>query len=558
MGQAVSWSPVPYFLRLRHVHRLVRWRQTRLSPLVIRSGWISNPAVLATESVTRTLIWGVVVTPLAALLALLVAPWASLVALAPLCFFVMPEVRLRDRIAQRREGVERELPFFSVMVNVLAGAGVPLHSILRDLAKTDLFPSIGREALLVRRDVDVFGMNPNDSVDRLASSHPSSRFADFLLGYTSKARSGGDVALYLTGESGSLLRGLETGWARYVSGVGIVGSMMITALGVVPLLLTIVGVFSPVFSQEGLILFTLIGVPLVAIALLFLAGRMQPVREEPFRGSVPMGILASLPTALVAAFLGGIWASVGAGLFVFFVAYGLTVREQLAEVRATEEGLAHFLKDILEYKRQEYDLTRAVLATQLSTRYNPRFDGLLSHVAVQLRVGVPLDEVRMDCRSKLGRLTFVLLGQMSRSGGGTVDTVYQVSNFVDRMTEMKRSAAAEIRPYAILSYVSPLLLAFGITFVGSVMSSFNRTGGPVFAGLGVGAATAGASQAAPSEVSGLLIVVTAAALGLINSKITDFTVKSTLRASGNVVLAIAAVAAISVFGSHPFLQALGL
>ena len=244
----MSGSPILFLVRPRYAERLVHWRQARLSPLLIRCGWIANPAVLATESVAMTFASAMVTTPLAALLALLITPWAALVALVPLVFFVLPELRLRDRIVQRREGVERELPFFSVVANVLAEAGVPLYIVLRDMATSDMFSSIRQEALLVRRDVSIFGMNPNESIERLAASHPSSRFADFLLGYTSKSRSGGDVALYLMGESGTLLRGLEGGWSRYVSQVGVVGSVMITAFGVVPLMLTVVGVFSPSFS----------------------------------------------------------------------------------------------------------------------------------------------------------------------------------------------------------------------------------------------------------------------------------------------------------------------
>ena len=553
MEKGVIWSPVLFLMRPRHVARLVRWRRTRLSPLLVRSGWITNPAVLATESVAETIASAIVATTVAALLALLFTPWAGLLGLAPLIFLVMPELRLRDRIAQRREGVEREPPFFSVVVNVLAGAGIPLYSILREMATSDMFASIKQEALLVRRDVAVFGMNPNDSIERLAFNHPSNRFADFLLGYTSKARSGGDVTVYLSGESGSLLRGLEEGWARYASSVGIVGSMMVTAFGVVPLLLTVVGVFSPGFSIASLFLFTVVGVPLIAIALLFMAGRMQPVREEPISGRVGRSILLSLPGTLAAAFLWGIWASVGAALFIFFVAYGVSVRKQIAETKAIEDGLARFLKDLLEYKRREYDLASAVLDIRVSTRYNARFDRLLSLVASQLKAGVPLDEVRVECRSKLGKLAFLLLGQMSRSGGGTVDTVYQISNFTNRMAEMKKSAAAEIRPYVILSYVSPLLLSFGITFVGSVLSSFSRSARPALAGLGASAAQGGALQAPLGQISDLLIVVSAAALGLISAKITDFTVKNTLKASINVALAIAAVATISLLGSHSLL-----
>jgi archaellum biogenesis protein FlaJ (TadC family) len=532
------------------VSRLAEWKAAMLAPLLRRSGQILNPEVLAAGAVANTFTAAATAVPVAFVLSLMVSPWLALLALAPVAAFVSPDLRVKDKIAQRREGVERELPFFSVLVNVLAGAGVPLYSIMRDLASSDTFVSMKREAQLVRRDVAILGMNPNEALERLASNHPSARFADFLLGYTSKARSGGDVALYLSGESGALLRGLEASWVRYVSRVGIIGSMMITAFGVVPLLLMVVGIFSPGYSIVGLVLFTGVGVPLVTVALLYMAGRMQPLREEPIVGGAAKSVIVALPGAAVGISLGGAWISVGVALFIFFVAYGLSVKEQIAETKAIEEGLTSFLKDLLEYKRQDYDLTRAVLATQAEVKYNPRFSRLLSRVASQLKLGVPLDEVRVECRSVMGRLTFQLLGQMSRSGGGSVDTVYQVSNFADRMMEMKSSASAEMKPYVILSYISPLLLAFGVAFMGGVLSSFSTTARPVIASLRASGVQVGPLPVPMAQVSDLLIVVSAASLGLISAKITDFTVRNTLKASANVALAVAAISASVLLGSH--------
>ena len=460
-------------------------------------------------------------------------------------------------MANRKERVEAELPYFSVVVNVLAGAGVPLYTIMKELAASDIFSAMKREALLVRRDVEIFGMNPNDSLERIASNHPSARFSGFLLGYTSKVRSGGDVAAYLSSESGSLLRGLEDEWARYVSRVGVIGTMMVTAFGIVPLLLMVVGVFSPGFSIAGLVIFTGVGVPLVTIALLLLAGRMQPMRQEGIRGKAARSLLVSLPGGLLGVALGAAWVSVAGLLFVFFVSYGLSVRGQISESKAQEEGLSRFLKDLLEYKRQEYDLTKAVIAIEANGRYNPQFDALLARVASQLRAGVPLDEAKVGCRSRMGRLAFLLLGQMSRSGGGTVDTVYQISNFADRMVSMKREAAAEMKPYLILSYVSPPLLAFGVTFVGEVVSSFSTNIRSGLASFHVGGAQMGSIPPALSQVSDLLIVVSAASLGLIGAKITDMTARNTIKASTNVAVAVAAVALMGAFGSHSLSQLLG-
>jgi flagellar protein FlaJ len=550
VGERVAGGATRFILARPRVWRLVLRRSRLISELLKRSGRIGNPVALAGESVARGIFGGLVAVPLSIAAGFLISPWAWLGCVAPVALYLAPEVRLRDEVAQRKEGVDRELPFFSVLVGVLGGAGVPLYSILEDIAGSDVFPRMRMEAQLVKRDVRIFGMDPNESFERLASGHPSKRFGEFLLGYTSKVRSGGDVPAFLSAESGGLLRELEEDWVRYVARVGIVGSMMVTVFGVVPLLLMVVGVFSPGFSIVGLAAFTGVGVPLFTLALLFMAGRMQPAGEEPPKGRAGRAVALALPGAALGALAGEAWIAAASSLTIFFVAYGLSVRQQLSESRAVDEGVSRFLRDLLEYKRQEYDLARAIIALESQGRYDPRFGRVLSKVATRLKAGVPLDEVRVECRSRVGRLTFLLLGEMSRSGGGTVDTVFQVSNFADRMIRMRRSAAAEMKPYLILSYASPLLLAFGVTFVGRVLSTFSANVTPGFSSLHLAGVQVGVVPPGLSEISDLLIVVSAASLGLIGAKITDFTVRNTLRASVNVALAVAAVALMTALNSH--------
>ena len=528
--------------------RLIRTRSAKFAELLRRSGKVGNPAAIATRTVRNALRSALVAVP-AALAGTVLSPLFLLVAAVPLGFVLFPQVRLGDLAAQRREGVERELPFFAMIVSVLGGAGIPLYLIFKGVVRSDAFHWIGKEALMVKRDVEILGMNANDAFERLASNHPSKKFSEFLLGYTSKARSGGDVPFYLVGESGALLRGLEESWARYTERAGIVGSMMITVFGVVPLLLMVVGVFSPGFSMFGLVVFTGLGVPVFTVGLLYMAGRMQPAREEAVQGRVGVALVLALSGALVELVTGLAWTGVAAALFIFFSAYGLSVRGQIAETKALDEGLSAFLKDLLEYKRQEYDLARAIVAIEARGKYGERFSRLLSKVAAQLKAGVPLDEVRVECRSGLGRITFLLLGEMNRTGGGTVDTVYQISNFAGRLNGMRENTNAEMKPYLILSYVSPLLLAFGIAFVQGILSSFSRRIAPGVSTFHIGGAQLGALPPGLTQISDLLIVAAAASLGLIGAKMTDFTVRNTLRASVNVALAVAAVALMAAFGS---------
>jgi flagellar protein FlaJ len=522
----------------------------KIGILLRRSGQIGNPKVIATLAASRFLGTLVVVLPTSVLGCIAFSPiFLGLMAI-PLVVAIAPEVRLKDQVAQRREGVEGELPFFSVFAGVLGSAGVPLYLVLRALAESDVFAHMKREAKLVRRDVEIFGMNPNDSLERLASSHPSERFSDFLLGYTSKARSGGDVSAYLSSEGGALLKELEGDWARYASRVGIVGSMMITVFGVVPLMLMVVGVFSPGASVTGLLYFTGVGVPLFTVGLLFMAGKMQPMHESLPKGKLGRSVALGFLGVGVELLTGLLWLSVAVSLLLCFLGYWLSVRGALDEARDEEAGLARFLKDLLEYKRQEYDLAKAVVSIQSTNRYNRRFDGALAKVAAQLRAGVPLDKVKIELRSRLGNLAFLLLGEMSRSGGGTVDTVFQISSFADKIGEMRHNTQSEMRPYLYLSYISPLLLAFGVTFVGGVLSSLGNRAGSGLSALHITGTQMGTVAPALSQVSNLLIVVSAASLGVIGAKLTDFTARNTLKPSVNVLMAVLGIIAMATLNSH--------
>ena len=503
---------------------------------------------MARDYLRRSLIAAAVTGPAAIVGSILVSQWFLALFAVPPAVYALPDITLRDRAAQRKESTDAELPFFSLAVGVLAGAGVPLYSILEEVAKGDFF-SLRKEALLVKRDVAVFGMNPVDAIERMALGHPSARFKEFLLGCTSKIRSGGDLGPYLAAESASLLGGVKEGWARYVSRIGLIGSMMVTAFGVVPLLLLVAGVFSPGFSILGLVAYAGVAVPFMTAGLVVLAGRLQPMKLEMARGRTWAGLAAAIPISLAAYHWGNVWESLALGSIAFFVVYGMPVRTQLSEARDFEQGLSRFLKDILEFKRRDYDLARAVVAVSGATEYPAAFDKVLSEIAAQLRMGAPLDEVKVRCRSRIGKLIFHLLGQMARSGGGTVDTVNQLSTFVDRVKESMRETSAEMKPYLALSYLSPLLLAFGVAFVGGVSTSLGGMS-KIAEGIGQSGLQFGAVPGALEQTADVLIVASSASLGLIATKITDMTIRNTAKAAVNVLVAAIAVAVVSFVGPH--------
>ncbi|MDA4129058.1 MAG: type II secretion system F family protein [Thaumarchaeota archaeon] len=516
---------------------LAEYRAKRFSSLLAKSGVIGNPYLLAASSVRRSFLAAIISIPAALAFGLLVWYPILLLAIVPGIIYVAPELRLKDRAGERRVGVERELPFFSILVNVLGSAGVPLYTIFVSVANTKIFKFIRNESLLIKRDVTIFGTNPIESFENLASYHPSRKFASFLYGYTSKVRSGGDIPSYLLGESGTLLRALEETWNRYSSRAGIIGSMMITIFGVIPMILLIVGIFSPATSIIDLTIFALLGVPTFTVMLVFMASRMQPVGEEPLVGNPKRSLVLAAPGLVLGLLTREAWLGAASTLFLFLTVYGFSVVKQQREMREMEEALPEFTKDLMEFKRQDYDLTRSILAIAAHNRYTSSFDKVLSGIAAQLRVGTPLNEVTVDPKSKLARLVLFVLGQMGHSGGGTVETVYQLSTYTTRVVEMKKNTKAEMRPYVLLSYFSPVMIAFGVTFISGVLNSFSSLVQPGLASIHVANLAVGTVPSQLREVSNLLIVVSSAALGIIGAKMLDLTVKNTLRASMNVMLA---------------------
>ena len=524
-----------------------------LALLLARSGRTGDPRQMARKSVSLTLAASTAMVPTGICLGLLLwLPLACICAL-PLLVYFYPDLALKDAAASRKEGVEKELPFFAVLVNVLGGAGLSLYSIMESEVGRGTFVAMEREALRLRRDVEIFGANPIDALEALATNHPSRRFADLLLGYCSKVRSGGDVTSYLSGESGDLLRDLEGAWARYASRVGTVGTLMVTVFGVVPLLLLVVGFFSPAFAVAGLGVFALLAVPLLAVGLTVLTGRMQPAGDGVLRGKWALAATAAAPGLVLGLWTGQVWLMAALPMFSFCLVYGLSVRTRRREMREEESALPKFLKDMMEFKRLEYDLGRSLVTISAQSHYGRVFDSMLERLSGRLRSGVPLEDAEPEAKTVLGKIVFFVLGQMAYSGGGSVDTMFQLTHYTTRVTQMKEDSRSEVRPYLLLSYITPLLLVIGVAFVGAVLSNLGTNLG----GNGPVVGFAFASLALRPELfqaANLLIVVSAAALGIVGAKMADLTARNTLRASTNLAIAVAATIAVPLLNLSTLLR----
>jgi len=359
-------------------------------------------------------------------------------------------------------------------------------------------------------------------------------------GNTSKMRSGGALGEYFSGESSDLLRNLESAWARYGERAGGLGSMMLTLFVILPILILITSLFASSAALTYLSGFTFIAVPIFTVAMIIAVSRMQPTGQDPVCGNPRLAIAFSMTGALPSLILNQLWIGLAAGLFVFSTFYGLSVLAQRTEAREVDEAVPRFLGDLMEYKRQEYDIPKAIIAIARENKYNAGFNAILERVGAHMQRGDPLEDVRIETGSRLAKMAFMVLGEMALYGGGSVDTLNQLSIYVSKVSEARSKASMEMKTYIALAYVAPLFLAFGIDFTRSIVFSFSShiSGSLVALPVSANLLKVGYVPPALTELSNVLIVVTSAALGLISAKIVDFTVKNTLRVTVNVAIAI--------------------
>jgi flagellar protein FlaJ len=103
----------------------------------------------------------------------------------------------RFSASNRGASIDNELPFVVGYLSVLAGGGVSPLAVLRRISKMTLFPASSREAKRILMETEVFGNDPITAMERVARWNPSRNFSEFLFGYTSVLKSGGDFVAYI-------------------------------------------------------------------------------------------------------------------------------------------------------------------------------------------------------------------------------------------------------------------------------------------------------------------------------------------------------------------------
>ena len=91
-------------------------------------------------------------------------------------FHIIPLSKASDRAT----GLEREMPFASAYISVMASGGIAPYTSFKRLSEVELMPAMRNEANEIIKDVEIFGIDPLTALRRCWKKNPLDVFKDFL------------------------------------------------------------------------------------------------------------------------------------------------------------------------------------------------------------------------------------------------------------------------------------------------------------------------------------------------------------------------------------------
>jgi flagellar protein FlaJ len=424
--------------------------------------------------------------------------------LIPLPFYVMIGFLLIpiSRAGDRANNLEREMPFASAYISVMASGGISPYTSFKRLSEVDLMPAMQGEAREIMKDVEIFGVDPLTAIEQAAKKNPLDIFKDFLSGYASTVIIGGDIGHFLERKAEDIFK---TRALRVKAAAERLGMLLETFIIVMVLmslcfyiLFSVESIYSVGLSLgSGIILYTYLFTPMLSMMFIYLAHSMQPktpvVEMRPYKVFAVCGVVAIVLFLLMTDFMGFITVpfftslrsiidlpvAIAIALFIA-TAPAAVVHYRLAKKKqSTEFGINSFLRDLTEVRKTGLSPEKCI--ESLSSRDYGDFSKELRKISSEISWGVPAKKVIMDfikrTRSWMTQIIMFLLVETIDVGGGTIAMIESLARFNNLTQEVDKEKRMAVRPYIMMPYFAAILLVATTTMMIGFTSGTLSVGG---------------------------------------------------------------------------------
>jgi len=195
-------------------------------------------------------------------------------------FYIYPFILMRDRASKIRD----TLPFATMYLSTLAGTGTSLPKIFKNLGEVDEYGEVSKEAQKIARDIETFGMDVSEALERSANRSPSDDYKELMWGINHTITTGGSLRDFLHQRSETLMNEYKRRIEEFSEQLSLLVEMYITVVIVGSIIFTSMSAVMSSISQNltsgqivGIqVLAIFFGLPLISMMFIILVQGMAP------------------------------------------------------------------------------------------------------------------------------------------------------------------------------------------------------------------------------------------------------------------------------------------
>ncbi len=186
-------------------------------------------------------------------------------------------------IQEKSKNIDRILPFAGIYLSAIASSGLPPHKIFEIFSKFDEYEEISQESKNIVNDMNVFGLNINESLKKAVERSPSKKLRELFWSILSAIKSGGNLPILLEEKSKGFLSDYRRSINEFTHSLAIYLEVYLTALILGAIFFTILtSLMSGIggMGQTNIILIQFfiifIFIPLISIGFIILIESSSP------------------------------------------------------------------------------------------------------------------------------------------------------------------------------------------------------------------------------------------------------------------------------------------
>ena len=195
-------------------------------------------------------------------------------------FYIYPSIMISSRASK----IKDTLPFATMYLATLSGTGTPLPKIFDNLSEVDEYGEVSKEAENIARDINTFGMDVSEALERSANRSPSEDYKELMWGINHIMTTGGSLRDFLNQRAESLMNNYKRRIEEFSEQLSLLVEMYITVVVVGSIIFTSMSAVMSTISQNmtpdqivalqiGAIFF---GLPLISGMFILLVQGMAP------------------------------------------------------------------------------------------------------------------------------------------------------------------------------------------------------------------------------------------------------------------------------------------